>query len=90
MKRCGYIPAGAVIEQLPADEKWLYLLANAAEVEPEFVVDQLSEAAYREVLGVLVVISKSPEKLQSYEDQLKFLRDEPAKLDAAGLQGLQE
>jgi flagellar biosynthesis/type III secretory pathway protein FliH len=36
------------------------------------------------------MISKSPEDLQYYEDRLKFLRDEAAKLDAAREEGLEE
>ena len=83
-------PSSDNIEELPADEKWLYLLTRAVEFEPEVLADQLGDAAYREAIGVLVMISKSPEDLQYYEDRLKFLRDEQAKLDAARFEGRQE
>ncbi len=58
-------------------------------MEPEVLADQLGESAYREAIGVLEMISKSPEDLQYYEDRLKFLRDERGKLDAARQEGEQ-
>jgi predicted transposase/invertase (TIGR01784 family) len=82
-------PTSDNIGELPADEKWLYLLTHAAEVEPEDLANQLGESAYREAIGVLEMISKSPEDLQYYEDRLKFLRDERGKLDAARQEGEQ-
>lgn len=82
-------PTSDKIGELPAAEKWLYLLTHAAEVEPEVLADQLGESAYREAIGVLEMISKSPEDLQYYEDRLKFLRDERGKLDAARQEGEQ-
>ena len=82
-------PTSDNIGELPAAEKWLYLLTHAAEVEPEVLADQLGESAYREAIGVLEMISKSPEDLQYYEDRLKFLRDERGKLDAARQEGEQ-
>lgn len=82
-------PTSDNIGELPAAEKWLYLLTHAAEVEPEVLADPLGESAYREAIGVLEMISKSPEDLQYYEDRLKFLRDERGKLDAARQEGEQ-
>ncbi len=74
---------------LPADEKWLYLFTHAAETDPETLADQLGDPPYREAIGVLQMISKSPEDLQYYEDRLKFLRDERGKLLAAEQDGEQ-
>ena len=82
-------PASDNIGELPAPEKWLYLLTHAAEMEPQALADQLGEPPYREAIGVLEMISKSPEDLQYYEDRLKFLRDERGKLDAARQEGEQ-
>ena len=78
------------VSELPADEKWLYLLTRAADVEPDVLAGQLGESAYREAIGVLEMISKSPEDLQYYEDRLKFLRDERGKLAAAREEGREE
>ena len=78
------------VGELPTDEKWLYLLTRAADVEPDVLAGQLGESAYREAIGVLEMISKSPEDLQYYEDRLKFLRDERGKLDAARQEGREE
>jgi hypothetical protein len=46
-------PSSDNIGELPADEKWLYLLTHAAELEPEVLANQLGESAYREAIGVL-------------------------------------
>ena len=75
---------------MPADEKRLYLLTRAVEFEPDELAEQLGAAAYREAIGVLEMISKLPEDQQYYEDRLKFLRDEQAKLDSARQEGFQE
>lgn len=56
---------------------------HAADMEPETLAELLWDPPYREALGVLEMISKSPEDLQYYEDRLKFLRDEQGKLLAA-------
>jgi predicted transposase/invertase (TIGR01784 family) len=83
-------PTSDNIGELPANEKWLYLLTHAVDVEPDILAEQLGEPAYREAIGVLEMISKSPEDLQYYEDRLKFLRDERGKLDAAREEGREE
>lgn len=75
------------IRKLPDDEKWLYLFTNAATMDPVELADMLDAPAYREAIGVLQMISKSPEDLQYYEDRLKFLRDEAGKLKAAQEEG---
>ncbi len=84
-----YRPSGDNIGELPADEKWLYLFKHAAETSPETLADLLRDPAYREALGILQMISKSPEDFQYYEDRLKFLRDERGKLLAAEQDGEQ-
>ncbi|MEZ6091367.1 MAG: PD-(D/E)XK nuclease family transposase [Pirellulaceae bacterium] len=82
-----YRPSSDNIRQLPADEKWLYLFTTAAEMDPEELARLLDDSPYREALGVLQMISKSPEDLQYYEARLKFLRDEQGKLLAAREEG---
>ena len=84
-----YRPSGDNIGELPAGEKWLYLFTRAAEVEPEKLAELLRDPPYREAIGVLQMISKSPEDFQYYEDRLKFLRDERGKLLAAEKDGEQ-
>ena len=81
-------PSGDNIGVLPPDEKWLYLFTQAAEMEPERLAELLRDPPYREAIGVLEMISRSPEDLQYYEDRLKFLRDERGKLLAAEQEGL--
>ncbi len=72
---------------LPPDQKWLYLFTHAAEMEPEQLLKKLGEEPFREAVGVLEMISKTPEEYQYYEDRLKFLRDEEAKLADARQEG---
>jgi predicted transposase/invertase (TIGR01784 family) len=83
-------PSGDNIGDLPADEKWLYLFTHAAETDPQTLASLLRDPAYREAIGVLQMISKSPEDLKFYEDRLKFLRDEKGKLLAAREEGREE
>lgn len=84
-----YEPSSDNIYELPPDEKWVYLFKYAAEVEPERLAELLRDPPYREAIGVLQMISQSPEDLQYYEDRLKFLRDEQGKLLAAKQEGEQ-
>ena len=58
-------------------------------MEPERLAELLRDPPYREAIGVLQMISQSPEDLQYYEDRLKFLRDEQGKLLAAKQEGEQ-
>ena len=83
-------PSSDNVSELPRDQKWLFLFANAAEMDAATLASELDEAPYREAIGVLEMISKSPEDLQYYEDRLKYLRDERGILDAARLEGLEE
>ncbi len=82
-------PSGNNIGELSAEEKWLYLFTHAAAMEPEQLSDLLGDDPFREAIGVLQMISKSPEDYQYYEDRLKFLRDEQGKLLAAKQEGEQ-
>lgn len=59
-------------------------------MEPEQLSELLGEQPYREAIGVLEMISKTPEDYQCYEDRLKFLRDEEAKLVDAKEEGREE
>ena len=70
--------------------EWLHLFKEAVNFEPEVLMEQLVEPEFCEAIGVLEMISKSPEDLQYYEDRLKFLRDEAAKLDDAREEGREE
>lgn len=85
-----FVPSSHNIGELSADEKWLYLFTHAADMEPDYLSDLLHDVPYREAIGVLQMISKSPEDLQYYEDRLKFLRDEQGKLQAARQEGREE
>jgi predicted transposase/invertase (TIGR01784 family) len=83
-------PSSDNISSLSSDEKWLYLFRHAAEQETDLLSEMLGESPYREALGVLKMISKSPEDYSYYEDRLKFLRDEEDKLFTARKEGWQE
>ena len=85
-----FVPSSDNVSDLPTDEKWLYLFKEAVNFEPEALMEQLVEPEFCEAIGVLEMISKSQEDLQYYEDRLKFLRDEAAKLDDAREEGREE
>jgi predicted transposase/invertase (TIGR01784 family) len=83
-------PSKDNVKELPNDEKWLYLLKYAQSWDAKELSDLLMDGPYREALGVLEMISKSPEDFQYYESRLKFLRDEEAKLQAATQEGIEK
>lgn len=72
------------------DEKWLFLFTQAGEMEPGELADLLVDPPYHGAIGVLQMISNSPEDLEYYEARLKFLRDEEGKLEAAKIEGREE
>jgi len=71
-------------------EKWLYFLLHAEHMDAEDLASQLSEPAFAEAVGVLQMISRTPEDLQFYEARQKFLHDEQARLLAARQEGREE
>jgi hypothetical protein len=78
------------VGSMSPDEKWLFLFTHAGEMEPGELADLLVDPPYREAIGVLQMISNSPEDLEYYEARLKFLRDEEGKLEAAKIEGREE
>lgn len=75
---------------LSREAKWLYLLRHAEGSDPDEISDLLGDPEFREAVGVLEMISKTPEERQFYEARLKFLRDEEARLIAARREGHEE
>jgi predicted transposase/invertase (TIGR01784 family) len=71
-------------------EKWLYFLKRAEHLEAKQLAERLVGDAYREAVGVLEMISKTPEDRQFYESRVKFLHDEQARLIAAREEGRAE
>ncbi|MEM9826614.1 MAG: Rpn family recombination-promoting nuclease/putative transposase [Planctomycetota bacterium] len=73
-----------------AVEKWLYFLLHAEQMEADELASRLAEPAYEEAIGVLSMISRSPEERQFYEARQKFLQDERARILFARQEGLRE
>lgn len=73
-----------------AIEKWLYFLIHAEQMEADELAGRLADPAFEEALGVLQMISRSPEDRQFYEARQKFLHDEQARLLAARQEGREE
>jgi len=80
-------PGNRQIEQLSRLEKWLYLLKNAPHVDSEDLARMLGEPEYAEAIGILTMISKTPEDRQIYEARMKFLNDHEARMTAAENKG---
>jgi predicted transposase/invertase (TIGR01784 family) len=77
-------------ETLGPLEKWLYFLQRAEYLEANVLAEQLVDAEFREAVGVLEMISQSPEDRQFYEARMKFLHDAEARLIAARIEGREE
>ena len=71
-------------------EKWLYFLRHAEHLEPGELTDRLGDAAYHDAVGVLEMISRSPEDRQFYDARQKFIHDEEGRLVAARQEGSEE
>ncbi|QDV54261.1 flagellar assembly protein H [Rosistilla oblonga] len=82
-------PACHNVSAFAAEQKWLYLLQNAGSMDLDALAELLDDPVYREALGVLDMISKSPEELDLYEARLKMWRDEQARMEAAQIEGLE-
>lgn len=72
------------------EQKWLYLLQNASTMDSQDLSAVPGEPVFHEALGVLEMISKSPEERDLYESRLKFWRDEQARMDAALSEGIEQ
>ena len=73
-----------------AIEKWLYFLLHAEQMDADELTSRLADPAFEEAVGVLQMISQSPEDRQFYEARQKFLHDEQARLLAAREEGREE
>ena len=71
-------------------EKWLYFLQHAEHLEPGELASRLGDPAYLDAVGVLEMISRSPEDRQFYDARQKFIHDEEGRLLAARQEGREE
>lgn len=71
-------------------EKWLYFLKHAGHMDADELAACLPEPEFAEAIGVLTMISQTPEDRQFYEARTKFLRDEEARLMQARMEGREE
>ncbi len=71
-------------------EKWLYFLQHAEHSDAEELSELLGEAVFDEAVGVLKMISQSPEERQYYEARQKFLLDEEARMSGARQEGMEQ
>ena len=82
--------SGDRIDQSPPMEKWLYFLQHAEHLEPGELASRLGDPAYLDAVGVLEMISRSPEDRQFYDARQKFIHDEEGRLLAARQEGREE
>jgi len=71
-------------------EHWAFFLRNAEQLDPETIRRLLPEPEFEEALGVLEMITRTPEQQLLYNSRLKFQRDETARLEYAKEQGRSE
>jgi len=83
-------PENRQIEQFTPLEKWVYLLKHAEHENPDELARMLGDPEYGEAVGILQMISKTPEDRQFYEARMKFLNDQEARIIAARGKGHEE
>ncbi|MEZ6061065.1 MAG: Rpn family recombination-promoting nuclease/putative transposase [Planctomycetaceae bacterium] len=85
-----FLMPGTEIAQCSGLEKWLYFLMNAEFADPTELLALLGDPIFEEALGVLQMISRTPEERQYYDARQKFLLDEEARLLGARSEGLEQ
>lgn len=82
--------AKSEISGCSAIEKWLYFLKHAEHAEASELVERLVDPEFEEAIGVLNMISRTPEERQLYEARIKFLHDQEAQMIAARMEGIEK
>ena len=71
-------------------ERWAFLMLNAHRIDADVLRRLLPEPEFHEALGVLEMITRTPETRELYEARLKAQLDEEARLDYARTEGRAE
>ena len=71
-------------------ERWAFLLLYADHIDTDDLRDLLPDPEFHDALGVLEMITQTPETRELYEARLKAKRDEEARLAYARSEGLAE
>jgi predicted transposase/invertase (TIGR01784 family) len=71
-------------------ERWAFLLLYADHIDTDELRDLLPDPEFHDALGVLEMITQTPETRELYEARLKAKRDEEARLAYARSEGLAE
>jgi cell fate (sporulation/competence/biofilm development) regulator YlbF (YheA/YmcA/DUF963 family) len=78
------------VDEVSPIERWAFLLLNADRIDADELRRLLPEPEFHDALGVLEMITQSPETRELYEARLKIKRDEEARLDYARTEGIAE
>ena len=70
-------------------ERWAFLLLHAHRIDADELRRLLPEPEFHDALGVLEMISRTPDTRELYEARLKAKLDEEARLDHARTEGEQ-
>jgi predicted transposase/invertase (TIGR01784 family) len=70
-------------------ERWAFLMLNAHQIDADELRRLLPEPEFHNALGVLEMITRTPETREMYEARLKAQLDEEARLDYARAEGEQ-
>ena len=71
-------------------ERWAFLLLNAHRIDADELRRLLPEPEFHDALGVLEMITRTPDTRELYEARLKAKLDEEARLDYARTEGRAE
>jgi predicted transposase/invertase (TIGR01784 family) len=70
-------------------ERWAFLMLNAHQIDTDVLRRLLPDPEFHDALGVLEMITRTPETRELYEARLKAQLDEEARLDYARAEGEQ-
>mgnify|MGYP001245922593 CR=1 FL=1 len=70
--------------------QWAYLLRMAPRMEADRLRELLTETAFQKAIGVLEMISRTPEQRQIYDARQKAIRDFESAIEGARFQGREE
>jgi predicted transposase/invertase (TIGR01784 family) len=77
------------IREVSPLERWAFLMLNAHQIDTDVLRRLLPEPEFHDALGVLEMITRTPETRELYEARLKAQLDEEARLDYARAEGEQ-
>lgn len=78
------------VSTIPELSRWAYFLNHAAEMTLDQLHRVFREAAFQKAIGVLEMISRTPEERHRHDSRQRALRDYKSTIEEARIQGIEQ